>query len=154
MNNSTKIRMGMIGGGKNAFIGAVHRMAAGMDGHIELCCGALSADPHIARESGELLSLPQDRIYTSYQEMIAQESQIPADKRIHFVSIVTPNFAHFEPAMMALDHGFHVVLEKTDDAYTGASAAASVKSGRNRTPVMSYAYLFRLSYGQTGKTTC
>ncbi|EEI93153.1 oxidoreductase, NAD-binding domain protein [Sphingobacterium spiritivorum ATCC 33300] len=110
--NSTKIRMGMIGGGKNAFIGAVHRMAAGMDGHIEFCCGALSSDPDIARESGELLHLPQDRIYTSYQEMIVRESQLPADKRIHFVSIVTPNFAHFDPAMMALDHGFHVVLEK------------------------------------------
>lgn len=108
----TKIRMGMIGGGKNAFIGAVHRMAASLDGHIEFCCGALSADPSTARESGELLSLPEERIYTSYQEMIERESQLPADKRMHLVSIVTPNFAHFEPAMMALDHGFHVVLEK------------------------------------------
>ncbi|ULT22815.1 hypothetical protein KUH03_26375 [Sphingobacterium sp. E70] len=63
-----KIRMGMIGGGKNAFIGAVHRMAAGIDGQVELCCGALSSDPVKAQESGELLSLPTDRIYTNFRK--------------------------------------------------------------------------------------
>lgn len=107
-----KLKMGMIGGGKNAFIGAVHRMAAGIDGHIELCCGALSSDPLVAKESGELLGLPKERVYTSYQEMIKRESELPPDDRMNFVSIVTPNFAHFEPAMMALEYGFHVVLEK------------------------------------------
>jgi len=107
-----KIRMGMIGGGKGAFIGEVHRMAAALDGKIEFCCGALSADPDKAVTSGEELSLPADRVYSSYQEMILRESELPEDQRIHFISIVTPNFAHFEPAMMALEHGFHVVLEK------------------------------------------
>ncbi len=107
-----KLKMGMIGGGKNAFIGAVHRMAAGIDGHIELCCGALSSDPLVAKESGELLGLPKERVYTSYQEMIKRESELPPHDRMNFVSIVTPNFAHFEPAMMALEYGFHVVLEK------------------------------------------
>ncbi|WP_454881588.1 Gfo/Idh/MocA family protein [Sphingobacterium detergens] len=107
-----KIRMGMIGGGKNAFIGAVHRMAAGIDGQVELCCGALSSDPVKAQESGELLSLPTDRIYTNFREMILRESQLPPDERMHFVSIVTPNVTHFEPAMLALEHGFHVLLEK------------------------------------------
>ncbi len=109
---NTKLKMGMVGGGKNAFIGAVHRMAAGIDGQIELCCGALSADPLVAKESAALLGLPKERSYGSYQEMIIEESKRSADDRINFVSIVTPNFAHFEPAMMALEHGFHVVLEK------------------------------------------
>jgi len=107
-----KIRMGMIGGGKNAFIGAVHRIAANIDGQIELCCGALSSDPETAKESGKTLFLTDDRNYGSYQEMIEKESLLPADTRMHFVTIVTPNFAHFAPAMMALEHGFHVVIDK------------------------------------------
>jgi predicted dehydrogenase len=104
--------MGMIGGGLDAFIGAIHRMAAGIDGLIELSCGALSADPNTAIESGKALLLPVNRTYTSYQEMIQQESQLPAEERMDFVTIVTPNFVHFAPAMMALEHGFHVVIEK------------------------------------------
>ncbi|MCD0486632.1 Gfo/Idh/MocA family oxidoreductase [Pedobacter sp. MC2016-14] len=107
-----KLRMGMIGGGKDAFIGAVHRIAANIDGQIEFCCGALSADPEIARESGRILFLPENRIYTTYQELFEKESKLPETERIDFVTIVTPNFAHFEPAMMALDHGFNVVVEK------------------------------------------
>lgn len=104
--------MGMVGGGKDAFIGAVHRIALNMDGLIELSCGALSINPEIAYDSGKALFLPEDRIYLTYEEMIRQESQMPEDKRIDFITIVTPNFAHFAPAMMALDHGFHVVIEK------------------------------------------
>ena len=107
-----KLRMGMIGGGKDAFIGAIHRLASNMDGLIELAAGALSINPDIARESGEMLFLPKERTYLTYDELIKKESELPADKRIDFVTIVTPNFAHFAPAMMALDHGFHVVIEK------------------------------------------
>ena len=107
-----KLRMGMIGGGKDAFIGAIHRLALNMDGLIELTCGALSHDATLAQESGEILFLPQDRIYTNYEEMINRESQMPDDKRIDFITIVTPNFVHFAPAMMALEHGFNVVVEK------------------------------------------
>jgi predicted dehydrogenase len=107
-----KIRMGMVGGGKDAFIGAVHRIAANIDGQVEFCCGALSINPDVARESGEMLFLPEDRIYLNYEEMIEKESKLPTDVRIDFVTIVTPNFAHFGPAMMALDHGFNVVIEK------------------------------------------
>jgi predicted dehydrogenase len=107
-----KLRMGMIGGGKDAFIGAIHRFASNMDGLIELAAGALSINPDIARESGEMLFLPKERTYLTYDELIKKESELPADKRIDFVTIVTPNFAHFAPAMMALDHGFHVVIEK------------------------------------------
>lgn len=107
-----QLRMGMVGGGKDAFIGAVHRIALNMDGLIELSCGALSINPEIAYDSGKALFLPEDRIYLTYEEMIRQESQMPEYKRIDFITIVTPNFAHFAPAMMALDHGFHVVIEK------------------------------------------
>ncbi len=102
----------MIGGGKDAFIGAVHRIAANMDGLIELSCGALSIRPEIAQDSGKSLFLSQDRIYLNYEEMLENESKMPADKRIDFVTIVTPNFAHFAPAMAALEKGFHVVIEK------------------------------------------
>ncbi len=107
-----KLRMGMVGGGKDAFIGAIHRLAANMDGQIELVCGALSINPAIAQESGELLFLPKDRIYLTFEEMITKEATLPSDQRMDFVTIVTPNFAHFAPAMMALDNGFHVVIEK------------------------------------------
>ena len=107
-----KLSMGMIGGGKDAFIGAIHRIAANMDGLIELVCGALSIHKETAIESGHMLFLPEDRIYTNYEEMILAESKLPEDKRMDFVTIVTPNFAHFGPAMMALDHGFNVVIEK------------------------------------------
>ncbi|RDC55080.1 gfo/Idh/MocA family oxidoreductase [Pedobacter chinensis] len=107
-----KLRMGMIGGGKDAFIGAVHRLAANMDGLIELSAGALSVNPEVGYESGKLLFLPDHKIYKSYEEMIQQESELPADEKIDFVTIVTPNFAHFAPAMMALEHGFNVVIEK------------------------------------------
>jgi len=107
-----KLRMGMIGGGKDAFIGAIHRYAFNMDGFIEMVCGALSINPEIAKDSGKSLFLPEDRIYLNYEEMMEKESKMPEDKRIDFVTIVTPNFAHFAPAMAALDHGFNVVIEK------------------------------------------
>ena len=107
-----KLRMGMVGGGKDAFIGAIHRFAANMDGLIEVAAGALSINPEIAVDSGKSLFLPANRTYLTYDEMISKEAALPADERIDFVTIVTPNFAHFAPAMMALDHGFHVVIEK------------------------------------------
>ncbi|HTQ65973.1 MAG TPA: Gfo/Idh/MocA family oxidoreductase [Puia sp.] len=107
-----KLRMGMVGGGKDAFIGAIHRIAANMDGLIELACGALSINPEIAKDSGQSLFLPAERTYLNYEEMMEKESKMPADKKIDFVTIVTPNFAHFAPAMLALDKGFNVVIEK------------------------------------------
>lgn len=107
-----KLRMGMVGGGKGAFIGAVHRIAANMDGMIELVCGALSTSPEKADESGKMLFLAEERTYHNYEDMIKRESQLPADQRMDFLTIVTPNHAHFGPAMMALDHGFHVVIDK------------------------------------------
>lgn len=107
-----KLRMGMVGGGKDAFIGSIHRLAANMDGLIEIVSGALSINPEVAKESGKMLFLAEDRTYLTYEEMLEKESKLPADKRIDFVTIVTPNFAHFAPAMLALEKGFHVVIEK------------------------------------------
>ncbi|MEI6210433.1 MAG: Gfo/Idh/MocA family oxidoreductase, partial [bacterium] len=107
-----KIRMGMVGGGRGAFIGAVHRMAAQLDGQIELVCGAFSADPAKSRASGEDLFLPADRVYDSYAEMFRREQAIPADERMQCVSIVTPNHMHYPVARMALEHGFHVICDK------------------------------------------
>ena len=107
-----KLRMGMVGGGPDAFIGAVHRLAALMDGQIELVCGAFSSRPEKSREAGNMLFLDPRRVYPSYREMIEKESQMSAEERMDFVSIVTPNHLHFEPAKLALEHGFHVVLDK------------------------------------------
>lgn len=110
--SSRKLRMGMIGGGKDAFIGAVHRLALNMDGQIELVAGALSINPEIAVDSGRILFLDPERIYTDYKVMLEKEAAMPADERLDFITIVTPNFVHFDPAMMALDKGFNVVIEK------------------------------------------
>lgn len=114
VNNSInrKLRMGMVGGGKGAFIGEIHRIAATMDGLIELVCGAFSSDPEKSKESGASLFLPSDRVYNSYQEMIEKERLLPEGERMDFVSIVTPNHVHFEPAFLALENGFPVVLDK------------------------------------------
>ena len=109
---SRKIRYGMVGGGRGAFIGAVHRIAAAMDQQIELVCGAFSSDPKRSRASGKDLFLPARRCYGSYQEMIEREAKLPPGERMDFVSIVTPNHLHFPPAKLALEHGFHVLSDK------------------------------------------
>jgi len=107
-----KIRMGMIGGGRGAFIGAVHRMAAALDGQIDLVCGAFSSSAEKSKLSGEDLYLDPSRVYGSYKEMIIEEKKLPEDTRMDFVSIVTPNHMHFAPAVMAIENGFHVVADK------------------------------------------
>src|SRR6516225_11484078 len=107
-----RLRMGMIGGGPGAFIGAVHRIAANMDGQIELVCGAFSSDAAKSKQAGEELFLAPERVYGSYKEMIEKEKQLPEDVRMQIVSIVTPNHVHFEPSKMALENGFHVILDK------------------------------------------
>ena len=107
-----KLRMGMVGGGRGAFIGGVHRMAAALDQQIELVCGAFSSNPQKSRLSGEDFYLDSSRVYGSYQEMIEKEKELPDDVRMDFVSIVTPNHVHYGPAKMALEHGFHVICDK------------------------------------------
>ena len=107
-----KIRMGMIGGGTGAFIGSVHRIAARLDGHIELVCGAFSSSPEKSKETGQELYLPEELVYTTWQEMILQEAQRKEGDRMDMVSIVTPNHLHAAPAIMALEHGFAVICDK------------------------------------------
>ena len=107
-----KLRMGMVGGGSDAFIGAIHRCAAFMDNQVELVCGCFSVDPDISLSSGRSYFLPEGRIYKSYPEMFEHEVSLPEGERMDFVTIVTPNKWHFEPAMMALERGFHVVVDK------------------------------------------
>ena len=109
---SRKIRMGMVGGGQGAFIGGVHRMAANLDGQIELVCGAFSSSPEKSKASGKELFLPEERCYGSYEEMFAAEKQLPLGERMDFVSIVTPNFMHFPVAKAALENGFNVLSDK------------------------------------------
>ena len=107
-----KIRMGMVGGGRDAFIGGVHRIAANIDGQIELVCGAFSSNPEKSKLSGEDFYLDPSRVYGSYEEMIMREKELPEDVRMDFISIVTPNHVHYGPAKMALENGFHVVCDK------------------------------------------
>ncbi len=102
----------MIGGGEGSFIGKVHHMAAILDNQIELVCGAFSHDPAVSKRSGPHYALPDNRVYNSFAAMIAAEQKLPEGVRMDFVSIVTPNSLHFEPARMALESGFHVVCDK------------------------------------------
>jgi predicted dehydrogenase len=122
-----KLRMGMVGGGLTSFIGPVHRKAAGIDGEIELVCGAFSIVPGESKETGEALYLNPGRVYESYQEMFEKEKSLPADQRIDFVSVVTPNHVHFGPSQMALESGFHVLVEKPI-AFSLAEAKALEKT--------------------------
>jgi predicted dehydrogenase len=107
-----KLKMGMVGGGKDAFIGAVHRFAANLDGRIELVAGAFSSNPKKSQESGALLLLDPNRVYDSYEAMAEAEAKLPVGERMDFVSIVTPNFAHFPVAKKFLEAGFNVVCDK------------------------------------------
>ena len=109
---SRKIRYGMVGGGRGAFIGAVHRIAAAMDQQVELVCGAFSSDPERSKASGADFFLPANRCYGTFEEMIQAEAQLPEGERMDFITIVTPNHMHFPPAKMALENGFHVLSDK------------------------------------------
>jgi predicted dehydrogenase len=112
MKMKRKLRMGMVGGGQGAFIGGVHRMAAALDGQIELVCGAFSSNAEKSKASGAELFLPEERVYPSFEEMIKKEKKRKEGDRMDFVAIVTPNHMHYAPAKMALDNGFHVICDK------------------------------------------
>lgn len=102
----------MIGGGQGAFIGAVHRIASRIDNEYQLVCGAFSSDAERSGASGQLLDLPAERCYTSWQQMLEQEQALPENERVQVISIVTPNHLHFEPAKQAMLAGFDVILDK------------------------------------------
>lgn len=138
-----KLRMGMVGGGIGAFIGGVHRMAAALDGEIELVCGAFSSAPEKSRASGAQLGIAPDRAYDSFEEMIRKEKKLKPEKRMQFVSIVTPNHVHFAPAKMALENGFHVICDKP--------LAFSLKEAQTLEKVVQKTgMLFALTHNYTG----
>jgi predicted dehydrogenase len=107
-----KLRMGLVGGGQGAFIGRVHSIAATLDNRAELVAGALSSDPAKAKASAPDYDIKPDRAYGSYQEMIAAELKLPADKRIDFAAVATPNHTHFEIAKAFAEAGFNVLCDK------------------------------------------
>lgn len=104
--------MGMVGGSLEAFIGEVHRKAAALDGKFDLVCGAFSSNPEKSKSTGSALGIDSSRTYGSYHEMIEKEKKLPEDQKMDVVSIVTPNNVHFEPAQLALENGFHVIIDK------------------------------------------
>jgi len=138
-----KLKMGMVGGGRDAFIGGVHRMAARLDGRIELVAGAFSSYAAKSRASGEDLGLDPSRVYPDYETMAAAEAKLPESERIDFVSIVTPNHVHFPPAKTFLEAGFHVVCDKPM-TYDLAEAKAL------RDLVKSTGKVFALTHNYTG----
>jgi predicted dehydrogenase len=109
-SETSRIRLGMVGGGIGAFIGYVHRIASRIDDDYELVAGALSSDPILAQESGRRIGLAEDRIYASFAEMAAKEAA--RKDGIQAVSIVTPNHLHFAPAKAFLEAGIHVICDK------------------------------------------
>ena len=135
--------MGMVGGGRGAFIGAVHRIAAALDGQIELVCGAFSGDPQRSKDSGADLFLPPERRYGTFGEMMECEAALPSDARMDFVSIVTPNHIHFPAAKSALERGFHVVSDKP----ATFDLAEAVELGKL---VEATGLLYALTYNYTG----
>ncbi len=146
MSNSVatnKIRMGMVGGGQGAFIGAVHRCAAFLDGEIELVCGAFSSKPENCVESGKALNIAPERSYTDFKTMFSEEAKLPESERMQFVSIVTPNHLHFPVAKAAIEAGFHVLSDKP--ATFTLDEAIALKSVIDKNPV-----LYGLTHTYTG----
>ena len=133
----------MVGGGQGAFIGGVHRMAAALDGKIELVAGAFSSSPEKSKLSGEELMLDPSRVYASYQDMATQEAALPAEKRIDFVSVVARNDLHYDVAKAFLDAGINVICEKplAFSLEQGKQLAAAVKTSGK---------VFALTHNYTG----
>jgi len=138
-----KLKMGMVGGGREAFIGAVHRSAALMDGKVEFVAGALSSNPEKAKASAQDLLISEERSYGTWQEMVEQELKLPAGERIDFVSIVTPNFVHFPIAKDFAEAGIHVICDKPM-TYTLKEAKDLVKVVNNS------GIVFALTHNYTG----
>ena len=138
-----RLRYAMVGGGRDAFIGAVHRNAMALDGQYELVAGALSSTPEKSRASGRDLGLADDRNHGTWQELLAEELRRPADERIDVVAMVTPNHVHYEVARAFVDAGFHVVCDKPL-VHTGAQADDLAQR------VAAQGTLFAVTYNYTG----
>ena len=136
-----KVRLGMVGGGQGAFIGAVHRMAALLDGNMELVCGAFSSSKEKSIASGVALGLPASRCYGDYQQMMAAEQLLPESERMDAVIVVTPNHLHFAVSQAALAHGFHVICDKPATFnLEEAQVLASIIKQHNRIYALTHTY--------------
>ena len=138
-----RLRYAQIGGGRDSFIGAIHRRAAALDGFVELTAGALSSTGDKALASARDLLLPPERSYASWQELVEGERARPAEERIDFVSIVTPNHVHFEPALACVEAGFHVVIDKP-------MVHDSTQAERLARAVAEHGTVFAVTYNYTG----
>jgi predicted dehydrogenase len=138
-----KLRMGMVGGGRDSFIGSVHHKGATMDGDVELVAGALSSTPEKAKLSAADLHVPPVRAYGTWEEMLAKEAALPEEERIDFVSIATPNHLHFPIAKAFVEAGFNVVLDKPM-VHTSVQAASLIDA------VEKAGVVFAVTYNYTG----
>ena len=138
-----RLRYAQIGGGRDSFIGAIHRRAAALDGFLELTAGALSSTGDKALASARDLLLPPERSYASWQELVECERARPAEERIDFVSIVTPNHVHFDPALACVEAGFHVVIDKP-------MVHDSIQAERLSRAVAERGTVFAVTYNYTG----
>jgi len=138
-----KLRMGMVGGGRDSFIGSVHHKGATMDGDVELVAGALSSTREKAKLSARDLHIPQNRAYGTWEEMLEKECALPEGERIDFVSIATPNHLHFPIAKAFVEHGFNVVLDKPM-VHTSEQAASLIDA------VKKAGIVFAVTYNYTG----
>ncbi|MEQ1770983.1 MAG: Gfo/Idh/MocA family oxidoreductase, partial [Devosia sp.] len=138
-NGSRRIRLGMVGGGTGAFIGAVHRIAARIDGDYDLVAGAFSSKPAVSKESGRNLGIDPSRVYGSYEEMAKAEAARPDG--IEAVSIVTPNNVHYHPAKVFLEAGIHVICDKPlTSTLADARALAEVKPAKGAKFLLTHNY--------------
>lgn len=136
------LRMGMVGGGQGAFIGDVHRLAARLDGQIQLVCGAFSRDVENCKATGQQLGLDPSRCYADYSEMMRAEAALPENERMDFVAIVTPNHVHFPVAKAALEAGFHVLSDKPATLDLGeANTLRDIVSSTGRMYGLTHTYL-------------
>ena len=138
-----KLKMGMVGGGIDSFIGSLHRKAAVMDGQIDFIAGALSSSEKKARDSAKEQFLNENRSYGSWEEMLEKELILPESERIDFASIVTPNHTHFSISKAFLESGFHVICDKPM-TYSLAEAKQLVEIVQNSDSI------FALTHNYTG----
>ncbi|MEZ6130882.1 MAG: Gfo/Idh/MocA family oxidoreductase [Planctomycetaceae bacterium] len=138
-----KLRMALVGGGQGSFIGRVHATAAVLDNRAALVAGALSSNAERAKASAPAYDIPADRAYTSIQDLIAGEQKLPADQRVDFVSVATPNHTHFEIAKAAVEAGFNVICDKPM-TFDMSQAEALVKA------VETSGVVFAVSHNYTG----
>jgi predicted dehydrogenase len=138
-----KLKMGMVGGGRDAFIGGVHRRAATLDGQVELVAGAFSSTPDKSKASAKDLYVPESRAYGTYQEMIEEESKLPEGERVDFVSVVTPNHMHYPVSKAFVEAGFNVACDKPM-VHTLAQANDLIQAVKKQNVV------FAVTYNYTG----